>query len=361
MYPSRSDPRNGNALTDEKRGTSYADAGVSLEAGAEAVARYRDAVESTSIPGVLGGIGGFGGLFALRDAGLTLDDPVLVSATDGVGTKLRLAFDLGIHRTIGQDCVAMCVNDIVVTGARPLFFLDYLATGRLDPDQAAEIVVGIAAACRESGCALIGGETAEMPGFYADGEYDVAGFCVGIAERSALLDRARVQAGDVVVGLRSSGFHSNGYSLVRRIVADAGLDLAAPFESSTLGAALLEPTRLYPAAFSALTTTGIRPKSAAHITGGGFYENLPRALPDGLGATIEAGWSVPRIITHIADLGEVEARERWSVFNMGIGMCLILAPDDAQRALSALAGAGFEALTIGSVDGTAGIRIAGID
>lgn len=348
-------------MSDEKRATSYADAGVDLAAGAEAVARYKESVRATHIPGVLGGIGGFGGLFSLRDAGVSLDDPVLVSATDGVGTKLRLAFDLGIHHTIGQDCVAMCVNDVVATGARPLFFLDYLATGRLDPVQAGEIVAGIAAACRESGCALIGGETAEMPGFYADGEYDVAGFCVGVADRRELCDPSDVARDDVLVGLASSGFHSNGYSLVRRIVADAGLDLHGAFGEGTLGSALLEPTLLYPAATAALRAAGVRVRNAAHITGGGFYENIPRALPAGLGARIEPHWERPAVIDFIADAGGVAARERWSVFNMGVGMVLILRPGDVDTGLAALADAGYSAFPIGDVVPGEGVHISGVD
>jgi phosphoribosylformylglycinamidine cyclo-ligase len=348
----------------EEKASSYRDAGVNLDAAADAVDRYRATVESTRIPGVLSDVGGFGGLFALRDAGVSLDDPVLVSATDGVGTKLKLAFALDRHDTIGVDCVAMCVNDVVTTGARPLLFLDYLATGRLQPEQAAAVVEGIAHGCAESGCALIGGETAEMPGFYADGEYDVAGFCVGIAERSALLDPAAVETGDVLIGLASDGFHSNGYSLIRKIVDDHDLDLNAPYDErmdETLGEALLRPTRLYPAVFSALQTEGIDLHAAAHITGGGFYENLPRAL-GGHGAIVDPEtWDVPAVINHICGIGDVATQERYTVFNMGIGMVLVVAPDAASAAIDAALDAGFEAAQIGKVVEDAGVWLKGID
>lgn len=343
-------------MSNEKRGSSYADAGVDLEAGAEAVHRYRNSVAKTRVAGVMGGIGGFAGLFSLKDAGLSLDDPVLVSATDGVGTKLKLAFQLGIHHTIGQDCVAMCVNDIVATGARPLFFLDYLATGKLDPSQAADVVEGVAEACRASGCALLGGETAEMPGFYDPGEYDIAGFCVGIAERSELFDPARVVEGDVLIGLRSNGFHSNGYSLIRKIVADASLDLSdtPSANSATWGELLLRPTTLYTSAMS-----GIRGvvKAAAHITGGGFYENVPRALPPQLGAEITEPWTAPAFMLELCQHGEVSNREQHAVFNMGIGMVLVVAKADADATLAQLD----DAVRLGHVSANAGVRIAGID
>ena len=348
-------------MSDEQdMGVSYADAGVSLDAGYEAVERYEEAVAATHGPGVIGGFGGFGGLFSLRDAAVSLDDPVLVSATDGVGTKLRLAFELGVHHTIGQDCVAMCVNDVAAMGARPLFFLDYLATGKLDPLQAADVVRGIAGACAACDCSLLGGETAEMPGFYADGEYDVAGFCVGVADRQELFEPGTAQLGDALIGLRSSGFHSNGFSLIRRIIADRGLDLADAFGGSTLGEELLEPTVLYPAAFAALRAESLSPRAAAHITGGGFYENLPRALGEGRGAAIRRSWQIPPIIEHIADLGQVAKRERWSVFNMGIGMVLVVDPDRAAASIATLNQAGFAAVRIGEVD-DGPVRIAGID
>lgn len=343
--------------------TTYRDSGVDLEAGYEAVRRYKSAVARTRIPGVVSDVGGFGGLFALRDAGISLNDPVLVSATDGVGTKLRLAFDLGIHRTIGVDCVAMCVNDVITTGAAPLFFLDYLATGKLDPREAAEVVEGIADACAESGCALIGGETAEMPGFYPPGEYDLAGFCVGVVERSEILDRERVREGDAIVGIASTGFHSNGYSLVRKIVADRGLALSAALPSGrTLGESLLTPTRLYPKAFAAMRAALIPLKSAANITGGGFYENVPRALPDGLGADIDPNeWPVPEVVQHIADAGNVRARERYSVFNMGIGMTLMVDPAQVGGLLDTLEGAGYAAWDIGRVTAGGDVRVLGVE
>lgn len=340
-------------MSSDDKATTYRDAGVDLEAAAAAVAGYRGSVDSTRIPGVLGGVGGFGGLFALRDAGVGLDDPVLVSATDGVGTKLRLAFELGVHDTVGIDCVAMCVNDIVVTGAKPLFFLDYLATGRLDPGQATDVVAGIAAACRESGCALIGGETAEMPGFYGSGEYDIAGFCVGVADRSELFQTESVASGDAIIGLTSTGFHSNGYSLVRKIIDDRSMPLDSNpdvLQGETLGAALLRPTRLYPSAFAALRDAGLEVKSAAHITGGGFYENLPRALPQGLGARIDAqSWEIPAIISYVCDAGSVAPRERYNVFNMGIGMAIICDSAHAAAVIEAAGHAEFEAVQIGEV------------
>ena len=350
-------------MTDDRKPLTYADAGVDLIAGAQAVAKYRESAESTAIAGVLGAIGGFGGLFSLRDAGFgALDDPVLVAATDGVGTKLKLAFACERHDTIGQDCVAMCVNDIAAVGAQPLFFLDYLATGVLDPQQAAEVVAGVADACRVCGCALLGGETAEMPGFYNAGEYDVAGFCVGIGERSELFSPDSVRAGDLLVGLRSSGFHSNGYSLIRKIIDASGASLDDPFEDSTLGAALLEPTMLYPAALRAVRNAGIAPRSAAHITGGGFYENIPRALNAQVGAVVDpTSWVVPRIIEHVVEVGAIESRERYSVFNMGIGMVLIYAPSRAPDALSVLQDAGFGASIIGEVTASPVVKIAGVD
>ena len=343
--------------------TTYRDSGVDLESGYEAVRRYKAAVARSRIPGVLSDVGGFGGLFALRDAGVGLDDPVLVSATDGVGTKLKLAFELGIHRSVGVDCVAMCVNDVITTGATPLFFLDYLATGKLDPRQAAEVVEGIADGCAESGCALIGGETAEMPGFYPPGEYDLAGFCVGIVERAAIVDRERVRPGDAVIGLASTGFHSNGYSLVRKVVADRGLELSTVVsEGRTLGDALLAPTRLYAPAFAALRSAHIEIKSASNITGGGFYENVPRGLPDGLGAEIDpASWDVPHVIELIADAGKVPERERYSVFNMGIGMVLVASGADVAALLHAVKEAGYDGQQIGVVTSQPGVRIAGID
>lgn len=340
------------------RAQSYQNAGVSLHAAEDAVERYKRVVKKTFIPGVLGGLGGFGGMFSLKDAGLLLDDPILVSGTDGVGTKLRLAFELDTHDTIGIDCVAMCVNDVITTGAKPLFFLDYLATGKLLPAQAEAIVTGIASGCLESGCALIGGETAEMPGFFAEGEYDVAGFCVGVVDRSEVLGPQRVKSGDVLIGLPSSGFHSNGYSLVRKIISDAALPLGETFPDGgkePLGTALLKPTRLYPAALQSLPKGSLH--AAAHITGGGFFENLPRVLPDGFGALISKAWDVPPVMRHIMRSGNISAAEGFHVFNMGIGMILVVDANAQGDALKALEAAGFGPRSIGVVTQTGQIEI----
>ena len=335
--------------------SSYRDAGVDLEAAEETVSRLGAVVEQTRIPCVLSGIGGFGGLFGLREAGVVGDegsDPVLVSGTDGVGTKLKLAFELDRHDTIGIDCVAMCVNDVVTTGARPLFLLDYFATGKLRPDQAEDVVRGVAQGCKQSGCALIGGETAEMPGFYAEGEYDIAGFCVGAVERDAMITPDGVSDGDTIVGIASSGVHSNGFSLVRKIISDNELDLEAAYaelgSERTLGDILLEPTRLYAALVQDLLDTG-DVNGLVHITGGGFYENLPRALPEGLGAAIDTtSWERPAIFDFLKDQGGVPTDEMYRVFNMGIGLAVIV-DGDADDALEAAKAHGFEAWKIGSV------------
>ncbi|WP_349364239.1 MAG: phosphoribosylformylglycinamidine cyclo-ligase [Roseitalea porphyridii] len=311
-------------------GLTYADAGVDIDAGNALVEAIKPAVRSTARPGADGAIGGFGGLFDLKAAGF--DDPVLVAANDGVGTKLKVAIETGIHDTVGIDLVAMCVNDLVVQGAEPLFFLDYLATGALDVEQAASVVKGIAEGCRRAGCALIGGETAEMPGMYAGGDYDLAGFAVGAAERGTLLPRLEaMQPGDVLLGLASSGLHSNGFSLVRRIIdgAGIGLDAPAPFDAGrTLGAALLEPTRIYvrPLLAAIRDTGAIR--GLAHITGGGLTENLPRVLPDHLAAQIDLGTiDVPGVFGWLAKEGGVAPGEMVRTFNCGIGMVAIVAAD----------------------------------
>ena len=303
---------------------TYKDSGVDIDAGNESVRLIKNFVRSTYREEVLGDIGGFGGLFALKD----YDEPILVSGTDGVGTKLKIAFLLNKHDTIGQDAVAMCVNDILVQGAEPLFFLDYLAVGKLNPEKVAEIVKGVAAACKESGCALIGGETAEMSGFYPNGEYDIAGFAVGVVEKKSLINPARVKVGDILIGLPSSGLHSNGFSLVRKIVFDkmkfTGDEKFS--DDKTLGEELLTPTRLYPA-----TCLPIIKKFDAdihgliHITGGGFYDNIPRALPEGLGAIINAdAWNIPKIFKLLQEWGNVPRREMFRTFNCGIGMILIV-------------------------------------
>lgn len=303
---------------------TYKDSGVDIDAGNESVRLIKNFVRSTYREEVLGDIGGFGGLFALKN----YDEPILVSGTDGVGTKLKIAFKLNKHDTIGQDAVAMCVNDILVQGAEPLFFLDYLAVGKLNPAQVADIVKGVANACKESGCALIGGETAEMSGFYPAGEYDIAGFAVGVVEKKSLITPARVKVGDVLIGLPSSGLHSNGFSLVRKIVFErmkfTGDEKFS--DDKTLGEELLTPTRLYPATcLPIIKKFGENIHGLVHITGGGFYDNIPRALPDGFGVTIDADtWAVPKIFKCLQEWGNVPRREMFRTFNCGIGMILIV-------------------------------------
>lgn len=327
---------------------TYRAAGVDIDAGDALVERIKPLARATARPGVLGGIGGFGALFDPRAAGFR--DPVLVSSTDGVGTKLRIAIDTGRHDTVGIDLVAMCVNDLVVQGAEPLFFLDYFATGRLSVEQAARVIAGIADGCRLAGCALAGGETAEMPGMYAAGDYDLAGFAVGAAERDALLPKG-VAPGDTVLGLASSGLHSNGFSLVRRIVeaTEAGWATPAPFAAgATLGEALLVPTRIYVRSLLALHRAGLL-KAAAHITGGGLLGNVPRVLPDGTEAVLHAGsWPVPPVFAWLARTGGVAADEMLRVFNCGIGMAVITAEPAAARAV--LEKAGEAVFTIGSIE-----------
>ena len=311
---------------------TYRDAGVDIDAGNKSVSMIKDAVRATYRPEVLGDLGGFGGLFALRAQDYR--EPVLVSGTDGVGTKLRLAFLLNRHDTIGQDAVAMCVNDILVQGAEPLFFLDYLAVGKLEPTQVADVVSGVARACKESGCALIGGETAEMAGFYPVGEYDIAGFAVGVVERERLITSARVKAGDVLLGLPSSGVHSNGYSLVRKIVFEhKGFHGDEYMEElgRTIGEELLTPTRLYPQVCLPLIRD-FDLHGMVHITGGGFYENIPRALPEGMGAEVNAAaWEMPAVFRLIQEWGNVDWAEMYRTFNMGIGMVLIASEEEAAR------------------------------
>src|SRR5215204_153865 len=315
----------------------YTTAGVSIDAGNEAVRRIRGLARSTFTSGVLSDIGSFGGLFKLDLSRMA--EPVLVSSADGVGTKLRLAFMTGVHRTIGLDLVNHCVNDILVQGAQPLFFLDYLATGRLDPDVAVQIVEGLARACRENGCALLGGETAEMPGFYADGEYDLAGFIVGAVDRARVIDGRSLVAGDVLIGLPSTGLHTNGYSLARRIVFDTlGLtvDSLLPGLGVSVAEALLATHRSYLAALRPLIDRQIV-KGLAHITGGGITENLPRILPDGIGAEIRRGaWPVPALFTLLQDAGGVAEDEMYRAFNMGVGMVVCAAAHDVDVVLALL-------------------------
>ncbi|MCI7331792.1 MAG: phosphoribosylformylglycinamidine cyclo-ligase [Selenomonadaceae bacterium] len=311
---------------------TYKDAGVNIDAGNYSVKLIKDSVRATYRPEVLGDLGGFGGLFALNSG--KYQEPVLVSGTDGVGTKLRLAFMLNKHDTIGQDAVAMCVNDILVQGAEPLFFLDYLAVGQLDPEQVAEVVKGVAGACKESGCALIGGETAEMAGFYPVGEYDIAGFCVGVVEKAQIITSARVQEDDVLLGLPSSGVHSNGYSLVRKIVFEKqGMKGDEYIESlgKTIGEELLTPTRLYPKTCLPLVQN-FDIHGMAHITGGGFYDNIPRTLPEDMGVEIDANqWQMPEIFRLLQQWGNVDWHEMYRTFNMGIGMVIITSPEEAEQ------------------------------
>ncbi len=329
--------------------SQYRDAGVDIHAAARLVDVIRPLARSTARAGATGEIGGFGGLFDLRAAGYS--DPVLVAATDGVGTKLRIAIACGLHRTVGIDLVAMCVNDIVVQGAEPLFFLDYFATGTLEPGVAAEVVEGVAAGCAEAGCALIGGETAEMPGHYADGEYDLAGFAVGASERGRVLTGERVREGDRILGLASSGVHSNGFSLVRRIVADAGLSWHddAPFAGGPLGRALLTPTRLYVAAALAAHRERLV-HGYAHITGGGLTGNIARVLPAGLAAEIDTDrWPLPDVFRWLARTGGIGATDMAETFNCGIGMVALVPADRADAARQAFAAHGERVYEIGAI------------
>ncbi len=346
--------------------TSYRDAGVDIDAGNALVDRIKPAAKATARTGTMGGLGGFGGFFDPRAAGYT--DPLLVAATDGVGTKLRIAIDSGRHATVGIDLVAMCVNDLVVQGAEPLFFLDYFATGKLDVETAATVVEGIAEGCRQAGCALIGGETAEMPGMYGAGDYDLAGFAVGAVERDRVLTGADIAPGDVLIGLGSSGVHSNGYSLVRRIVADAELDwdAKAPFDpASGLGEALLAPTRIYVrACLAAIAAGGI--KGLAHITGGGVLENLPRILPDGTEAVLDtANWPLAPVFRWLAETGNVAPAEMARTFNCGIGMIAVADAEAAAALEHVLAAEGETVHRIGAVvagsGGAPAVRLDGWD
>lgn len=329
---------------------TYQDAGVDVHRGYEAVSKMKEHVKSTFTDGVLTDIGSFGGSYSLAKY-MGMEEPVLVSGTDGVGTKLKLAFDLNKHDTIGIDCVAMCVNDILCSGAIPLFFLDYIATGRISPEQVAEIVKGIATGCKESLCALVGGETAEMPGFYKDGEYDVAGFAVGIVDKAKMIDGSKMKAGDVIIGLRSSGVHSNGYSLVRKIIDTYKLDLNAYCEElgETYGEAFLKPTKLYVKAVMAAKEAA-ELKGIAHITGGGFIENVPRMLPEGVDARINLNAiDAPKVYTLLERLSGLEINELYNTFNMGIGMMIVTAKEDADKVVEALCKVGEEATIIGEI------------
>ncbi|MEO1676948.1 MAG: phosphoribosylformylglycinamidine cyclo-ligase [Pseudomonadota bacterium] len=337
---------------------SYRDAGVDIDAGNSLVDRIKPAVQATSRPGSMGGIGGFGGLFDLRAAGFS--DPILVAATDGVGTKLKIGIETQRLGGLGQDLVAMCVNDLVCQGAEPLFFLDYFATSSLEVGQAAAVVEGVAQACARAGCALLGGETAEMPGMYMPGEFDLAGFAVGAMERGAGLP-AGVAEGDVVLGLASDGLHSNGFSLVRKVVERSGLSWAdpAPFGALSLGEELLTPTRLYVASvLGAVRAGGVH--GAAHITGGGPTENLPRFLPDGLGIEVDLGaWALPAVFGWLAEAGGISREELVRTFNAGIGMALAVAPDRADALGALLTDAGERVIPLGRVVPGSGVTYTG--
>ena len=329
---------------------SYAAAGVDVTAGYEAVRRIKPMVESTYIPGVLGTLGGFGGMFAPDLTGMK--EPVLVSGTDGVGTKLKIAFLMGKHDTVGIDCVAMCVNDIICGGAMPLFFLDYIACGKNDPGRIADIVAGVTEGCRQAGCALVGGETAEMPGFYAPEEYDLAGFSVGIVDKEKILDGSAMEEGDILLGLGSSGVHSNGFSLVRKVlgVDEKVLSTYSADLGCTIGEELIKPTRIYVKAVKALLQGGIAIRAISHITGGGLYENVPRMMKAGLTARIQiSSVPVPPIFSLIAQAGNIPQRDMYNTFNMGVGMILAVPKDQVGAAVDLLTKIGERAYVVGSV------------
>ncbi|MBI1202794.1 MAG: phosphoribosylformylglycinamidine cyclo-ligase [Rhodopseudomonas sp.] len=342
-------------MADNDRGLTYAQAGVDIDAGNRMVDLIKPLVRATARPGADSEIGGFGGLFDLKRAGFT--DPVLVAANDGVGTKVKVAIETGRHDTIGIDLVAMSVNDLVVQGAEPLFFLDYYATGKLEPEVGAAVVAGIAVGCRQAGCALIGGETAEMPGLYQGDDYDLAGFAVGAVERGEVLPKDDIAEGDVILGLASSGVHSNGYSLVRKVVAKSGLlwTTPAPFAADmSLGEAILTPTRIYVKSCLAAIRATHAVKGFAHITGGGFPDNIPRVLPKGLGARIDlTRVTVPPVFKWLAAVGNIAATEMLRTFNCGIGMIVVVAASDADAVAQAFAQAGEQVSTIGAVIKTA--------
>lgn len=336
---------------------SYEASGVNLEAGYEVVSRIKKHVASTNRPGVMGNIGAFGGMFDL--ASLGYKEPILVSGTDGVGTKLKIAFAVDKHDTIGIDAVAMCVNDVLAQGAEPLFFLDYVAVGKNEPAVVEAIVSGVAEGCRQAGCALIGGETAEMPGMYQPGDYDIAGFTVGVVDRANLIDGSKVKTGDVLVGIASSGVHSNGFSLVRKIVADAGLDLNSKYEETgdkTLGEILLTPTRIYvKPVLDVIRNVDVH--GVAHITGGGFDENIPRILHEGQGIEVKEGsWEILPVFRLLEKYGKVPHREMFNIFNMGIGMVLAVDEKDAAKAIEILEKHGEKASIIGKITDKSGVN-----
>ena len=330
-----------------KPALSYKDAGVDIDAGNALVERIKGVTRRTTRPEVIGGLGGFGALCEIPQG---YREPVLVSGTDGVGTKLRLAMDLGIHDTIGIDLVAMCVNDLVVAGAEPLFFLDYYATGALNVDTAADVVTGIGRGCELAGCALVGGETAEMPGMYEGEDYDLAGFCVGVVEKSKIIDGTAVQAGDTLIGLPSNGPHSNGYSLIRKIIEVSNADLSQPLGNASLGEKLLAPTTIYVKGILQLLAS-VPVHAMSHITGGGLLENLPRVLPDDLSAVIDTrSWEWPEVFQWLQDAGNVDTQEMYRTFNCGVGMVLCVRASDTTRALSILGESGHAAFVIGTIE-----------
>ena len=328
----------------------YKQAGVDVEAGHEFVNNIRNLVISTHRPEVLGGLGGFSGLFALPSG---YKEPVLVSGTDGVGTKLKLANTLNCHDTVGIDLVAMCVNDVLTSGAEPLFFLDYLATGKLNQQQLTEVVAGIAEGCRLAGCALIGGETAEMPGFYLPGEYDLAGFCVGIVEKSLILDGSQVKVGDVAIGLESSGIHSNGFSLVRKVIDECNISLQDNLDfwgQKSLAELLLTPTKIYVKPILAAAKSGLEIHGMAHITGGGLPENLPRCLPEKMSIDIDkSSWEIPPIFKWISEVGNVDKEVMFNTFNMGIGFVVLVSPTQVEMAIDFFFSQGIKAYCLGEV------------
>lgn len=333
-------------MSENKPSLSYKDAGVDIDAGNALVERIKGVAKRTNRPGVMAGLGGFGALFELPTG---YKEPVLVSGTDGVGTKLRLAMDLNMHDTIGQDLVAMCVNDLVVAGAEPLFFLDYYATGKLDVDVAADVVTGIGAGCELSGCALVGGETAEMPGMYEGGDYDLAGFCVGIAEKSELIDGSKVADGDVLIGLASSGPHSNGYSLIRKILEISKADLNMPMGDTTLAKALIEPTKIYVKSTLKLIKES-QVHAMSHITGGGLQENIPRVLPDNCKAIIDTNaWEIPPVFKWLQEQGNVETYEMYRTLNCGVGMIIAVPASEQENALRILKEEGEDAFVVGHI------------
>lgn len=343
----------------ELKRVTYKSAGVDVEAGYEAVRLMKEHTSRTTIPGVLGGLGSFGGFFEIDIE--KYKRPVLVSGTDGVGTKLQIAFMTGTHHTIGIDCVAMCVNDIACHGAKPLYFLDYIGTGVLEPKAAADIVKGICDGCVEAGCALIGGETAEMPGFYKKGEYDVAGFAVGVVDKDKIINGSNVTEGDIIIGLASSGIHSNGYSLVRKLffeMNDYSVEQYVPELGCTLGEELLRPTRIYVNTVLNLVER-FHIKGIAHITGGGFIENIPRTIPQGLKAKIDLdSFEMPNIFKLMQSLGNMESKEMYNTFNMGIGLVLIVSPNEADSVMKSLQELGEKAYIIGSITkGEGGIEL----